>query len=112
MPVSFSLMLRSASGRKFQIVEAAKEKERRPLADRISGTVSRCLSRDLKFRVGDVGNDEISQVRRLSILKRFECNCCNFERNSLTDRKPMYVFESRSDMMVTPNRRDDDTTVF
>jgi hypothetical protein len=33
----------------------------------------------------DAGNDEISQVRRLSILKRFEGNCCNLERNSLTD---------------------------
>ena len=40
------------SGREFQIDEAAKEKECRPLTDRISGTVSRCLSRDLKFRVG------------------------------------------------------------
>ena len=43
---------RSASGREFQMDGAAKEKERRPLADRISGTVSRCLSRDLRFRVG------------------------------------------------------------
>ena len=33
---------RSASGREFQIDGAAKEKERRPLADRISGAVSRC----------------------------------------------------------------------
>ena len=43
---------RSAGGREFQIDGAAKEKERRPLADRISGTVSRCLTRDLRFRVG------------------------------------------------------------
>jgi hypothetical protein len=31
---------------------AAKEKERRPFADRISGTVRRNLSRDLRFLVG------------------------------------------------------------
>ena len=43
---------RSASGRELQIDGAAKEKERRSLADRISETVSRCLSRDLKFWVG------------------------------------------------------------
>ena len=43
---------RSSSRREFQIDGAANEKERRPLADRISGTVSRCLSRVLKFRVG------------------------------------------------------------
>ena len=43
---------RSAGGREFQMDGAAKEKERRPLADRISGTVSRFLSRDLRFRVG------------------------------------------------------------
>ena len=43
---------RGESGREFQIDGAAKEKERRPLADRISGTVSRFLSRDLRFRVG------------------------------------------------------------
>ena len=45
-------------------------------------------------------------------MKRFEGNCCNFERNSLTDgrdEKPMSVFESRSDMIMTPNKRDDDT---
>ena len=43
---------RSSSGREFQIDGAAKEKERRPFADQMSGTVSRSLSRDLKFRVG------------------------------------------------------------
>ena len=42
---------RSAGGREFQMDGAAKEKERRPLADRISGTASRYLSRDLRFLV-------------------------------------------------------------
>ena len=42
---------RSATGREFQIDEAANEKERRPFADRISETVSKCLSRDLRFLV-------------------------------------------------------------
>ena len=42
---------------------AANEKERRPFANRISGTVRRNLSRDLKFLVGilEYGN-EIRQV--------------------------------------------------
>ena len=39
-------------GREFQMDGAANEKERRPFADRISGTVRRNLSRDLKFLVG------------------------------------------------------------
>ena len=43
---------RNVKERQFLIDGAAKEKERRPYADRISGTVSRSLPRDLKFRVG------------------------------------------------------------
>ena len=42
----------SGRGREFQMDGAANEKERRPFADRISGTVRRSLSRDLKFLVG------------------------------------------------------------
>jgi hypothetical protein len=42
---------RSVRGREFQMVGAEKEKERRPFAERISGTVSRSLSRDLRFLV-------------------------------------------------------------
>ena len=42
-------------------------------------------------------------------LKRFVGDCRNFERNSLTNGKPMYVFESRGDVMVTSNSRYDDT---
>ena len=43
---------RSGRGREFQMDEAANAKERRPFADRISGTVTRNLSRDLRFLVG------------------------------------------------------------
>ena len=43
---------RSGRGREFQMDGAANEKERRPFADRNSGTVRRNLSRDLKFLVG------------------------------------------------------------
>ena len=43
---------RSSRGREFQMDGAANEKERRPFADRISGTVRRHLSRDLKCLVG------------------------------------------------------------
>ena len=43
------------------------------------------------------------------ILKRFVGNCSNFEGNSLTNGKPMQVFESRGDMMVTSYRMNDDT---
>ena len=42
---------RSGRGRAFQMDGAANEKERRPFVDRISGTVRRYFSRDLKFRV-------------------------------------------------------------
>ena len=43
---------RSGRGSEFQMDRAANAKERRPFADRISGTVRRNLSRDLKFLVG------------------------------------------------------------
>ena len=43
---------RSVWGSEFQIDGAANEKERRPFADRMSGTVRRNLSKDLKFLVG------------------------------------------------------------
>ena len=46
---------RSGMGREFQMDGAANEKERRPFADRISGTVRRNLSMDLKFLVGIKG---------------------------------------------------------
>ena len=54
---------RSGRGREFQMDEVAneKEKERQPFADRISGTVKRNLSRDLKVLVG-IGDNEIRQV--------------------------------------------------
>ena len=35
-----------------KMVGAAKAKERRPLAERMSGTISRCLFVDLRFLVG------------------------------------------------------------
>ena len=40
---------RSGRGREFQMDGAANENERRPFADRISGTVRRNLSGDLKL---------------------------------------------------------------
>ena len=43
---------RSVIGNEFQMVGAAKVNERRPFAERMSGTVSRCLSRDRKFLEG------------------------------------------------------------
>ena len=43
---------RSGRGTDFQMDGAANEKERRPFAYRISGTVRMNLSRDLKFLVG------------------------------------------------------------
>ena len=42
---------RRASGREFQMDGAANENEHQPFADRISGTVSMSLSRDLRFLV-------------------------------------------------------------
>ena len=49
---------RSAMGNKFQIVGAAKANKRRALAERMSGTMSKCLSRDHRFL------EEMCGVRR------------------------------------------------
>ena len=46
---------RRAMGNEFQIVGAAKVNERRPFAERMSGTVRRCLSRDRRFLEGVYG---------------------------------------------------------
>ena len=46
---------RRVTGNEFQIVGAAKVKERRPLAERMSGTVSKCLSKDRRFLEGTWG---------------------------------------------------------
>ena len=43
---------RSVLGNEFQMVGAAKVNERRPFAERMSGTVSICLSRDRRFLEG------------------------------------------------------------
>ena len=43
---------RSSIGNEFQIVGAAKANERRPFAERMSGTVRRCLSRDRRILEG------------------------------------------------------------
>ena len=42
----------TGTGNEFQMVGAAKVNERRPFAERMSGTVSRCLSRDRRFLEG------------------------------------------------------------
>ena len=46
---------RSAIGNEFQMVGAAKVNERRPFAERMSGTVRRCLSRDRRLLEGVYG---------------------------------------------------------
>ena len=43
---------RSATGNEFYIFGAAKVKERRPFAERMSDTVSKCLSWDCRFLEG------------------------------------------------------------
>ena len=43
---------RSTRGNEFQIVDEAKVNERLPFAERMSGTVSKCLSRDRRFLEG------------------------------------------------------------
>ena len=37
------------------------------------------------------------KVRRLSRMDCFVCYCGQFELNPLSDRKPMKIFENRSD---------------
>ena len=46
---------RSAMGNEFQIVGAAKANDRRPFAERMSGTLSKCLSRNRRFLEGVYG---------------------------------------------------------
>ena len=46
---------RRAIGNEFHIVGAAKVNERRPFAERLSGIVRRCLSRDRRFLEGVYG---------------------------------------------------------
>ncbi len=43
---------RSVMGNEFQMVGAANANERRPFAERMSGTASKCLSRDCRFLEG------------------------------------------------------------
>ena len=56
-----------------------------------------------------VRSKEIGQVGRLKILKCFEGQRGNFEINTLMNRKPMKFFKRGSNMMVTLNRRIDNT---
>ena len=44
--------MRKGRGKEFQSVDAAKEKERLPLAERIFGTLRRCSLADLRLGVG------------------------------------------------------------
>ena len=75
-------------GNEFQIVGAAKANDRRPFAERMSGTLSKCLSRDRRFLEG-MYEVRRSQIGRLRILKCFEGQSSNFEMNSLVNWKPM-----------------------
>ena len=79
---------RSAIGKEFQIVGAAKVNERRPFAERMSGTV-RMLVKGSKVSRRSVWSKEIGQVGRLKILECFEGQRSNFEMNTLMNRKPM-----------------------
>ena len=75
----------------------------------MSGTVRRCLSRDRRFLEGVYGSKEIGQVGRLKVLKCLEGQGGNFEMNTLMNRKAMKFFKRGSNMVVTPNRRIDNT---
>ena len=56
-----------------------------------------------------VRSKEIGQVRRLKVLKCFEGQRGNFEMNALMNRKPMEFFKRGGNMVVTANRRIDNT---
>ena len=56
-----------------------------------------------------VRSKEIGQVGRLKVLKSFEGQRVYFEMNTLMNRKPMTFFKRGSNMVVTPNRRINDT---
>ena len=50
--IEIEVQARSAGGKEFHKVGAVKEKERRPLADRISGTVRKPAEEDRRLRDG------------------------------------------------------------
>ena len=56
-----------------------------------------------------VRSKEIGQVGRLKVLKCLEGQGGNFEMNTLMNRKPMKFLKRGSNMVVTPNRRIDNT---
>ena len=56
-----------------------------------------------------VRSEEIGQVGRLEVLKCFEGQRGNFEMNVLMNRKPMEFFKRGNNMVVTANRRMDNT---
>ena len=63
----------------------------------------------LKVSGRNIWCKEIGQVGRLKVLKCFEGQRGNFEINALMNRKPMEFFKRGSNMVVTPNRRIDNT---
>ena len=67
------------------------------------------LVKGSKLSRRSVRSKEIGQVGRLKILKCFEGQRGNFEINALMNRKPMEFFKRGSNMVVTPNRRIDNT---
>ena len=57
----------------------------------------------------NIRGKEIGQIGRLTILKCFEGQGGNFEMNTLMNWEPVKFFKSGSNMVVTSNRRVDDT---
>ena len=51
-----------------------------------------------------VWSKEIGHVGRLKVLKCFEDQRGNFEMNTLMNRTPMKFFKRGSNMVVTPNK--------
>src|SRR3989442_1728603 len=104
--------VRRARGREFQIVGAAKRKDRRAWEDLKNGTVSRCWSEERQMKRkkerkmrGAVGNEKIVKIGRLIILQCFESDRSNLECDALGNRKPMQGTKSRRNVMGTANGR-------
>ena len=67
------------------------------------------LVKGSKISRRSVKSKEIGQVGRLKVLKCFEGQRSNFEMNMLMNRKPMDFFKRGSNVVVTSNRRIDNT---
>ena len=78
---------------------AAKEKDLRPISDRISGTMRRFLLEDLRRSWGTVRRNQIKNVCWLLELQDLEGKCGNFKFDTGRNRQPMKLVKQWRNMI-------------